>query len=185
VKTTGAFMTANWDDGVPPKVEIQAQHYLACREMVRAHVAVLIGGQTYHDFTIERDDRAIAALIKIETEFWDRVQERRPPPADASSSSKAALGAVWGDTALGTGMVLPPEARGWLEQRAHAHEAEKLAKALKEEASNLLRQAMEDAEEGWLDGKLVCTLKTVNEVEVAAFTRKAYRNLHIKKGALA
>lgn len=183
VKTAGYWMSANWEDGVPERAQVQVQHYLAVREKTRAHVAVLLGGQRYADFILERDDRVINALLRMELDFWERVQERRPPPADGSASSKAALDGVWSPLSEGKAIVLPPDAGEWFARRAVAHEAEKAAKAAKAECDNLIRQALEDGEQGWLDGQLVCTLKEIPESPVKATVRRAYKKLHVKAAA--
>lgn len=180
VKTTGHYSSHNWDEGVPKRVEIQALHCMEVAEKTRAHVCVLMGGQTYADFTIERDDRAIKALLHLEAEFWQRVCERRPPPADGSDSATDTLKAAWPNTIEAKAVVLPPDAATWLARRNEAAAAEKAAKAAKGEYDNLIRQAMEDAEEGWLEGRTVCTLRTVKGSHVS-YDRKPYRKLDIKE----
>lgn len=180
VKTAGHWMAVNWEEAVPERAQLQVQHYLNVREKTRAHVAVLKGGQYYADFILERDDRIIDALTRMELDFWERVQERRPPPADGAPSSRAALDGVYSTLEDGKAIVLPPDAREWIARRATAHDAEKAAKAIKAECDNLLRQALEDAGEGWLDGRLVVTLKEIAESPVKATVRKAYKKLHVK-----
>lgn len=180
-KTSGFWMARNWDDGPPAKVLVQCLWYMACADYVRAHIGVLIAGQQYRDFVIERDDDAITELIRIGAQFWERVVERRPPPADASDSTRAALAQVFPDAIPASSCVLPPDAARWLTERAAAADAEKAAKARKQHAENLLRQAIGDAEEGWLDGRKVVTLKTVAETPVPATVRSAYRRFHFVK----
>src|SRR6056297_667935 len=49
-------------------------------------MAVLIGGQQYRQFEIERDEKKIAELIEIERAFWARVENEDPPDIDRATN---------------------------------------------------------------------------------------------------
>jgi predicted phage-related endonuclease len=56
-----------------------------------ADVVVLVCGNEYRSYRIERDDALIARLIQLEAKFWDYVVTDTPPPADGSDSAEVAL----------------------------------------------------------------------------------------------
>lgn len=69
---------------IPDHVYVQGQHYLAVYGYTWCSFALLIGGQHFIWFDVERHEAVIAKLIEIETGFWERVQRNDPPPIDGS-----------------------------------------------------------------------------------------------------
>src|SRR6056297_1441703 len=49
-------------------------------------MAVLLLGQQYRQFEIERDEKKIAELIEIERAFWARVENEEPPDIDRATN---------------------------------------------------------------------------------------------------
>ena len=90
-KTAGEFGARLWKDGVPEYYQCQVQHQLAVTGKQSADVAVLICGQEFRVYRIERDDALIQELIKLERQFWHWVETDTPPPADGSDSADQAL----------------------------------------------------------------------------------------------
>lgn len=183
VKTTSVYLADEWaDDAVPDRAHIQTLHYLAVTGCAFAYVVVLIGGQRLEVRRVERDEKAIAHLVSIETEFWERVLDGNPPPADGTDACTTFLASYY-EIDPDKIAVLTPDVTGLLEQRAEAKADEKAAKTRAAEAQNRICQLMEGAEVGYLDGEVVCTWKQVPEAAVAATTRKAHRRFAVKKGA--
>jgi len=85
-KTTNAFNSSEWRDNVPQAYYMQVMHYLAVTGYSKAYIAVLIGGQQYRQFEIERDEKKIAELIEIERAFWQRVENEEPPEIDRATN---------------------------------------------------------------------------------------------------
>jgi len=85
-KTTNAFNASEWRDNVPQAYYMQVMHYLAVTGYSKAYIAVLIGGQEYRQFEIERDEKKIAELIEIEKAFWQRVENEEPPDIDRATN---------------------------------------------------------------------------------------------------
>ncbi|MCA6127296.1 hypothetical protein AI19_11815 [Thalassolituus oleivorans 4BN06-13] len=94
-KTAGEFGARLWKDGVPDYYQCQVQHQLAITGKQTAEVAVLICGQEFRIYRIERDDELIQELISLEREFWSYVETDSPPPADGSESADRALRALY------------------------------------------------------------------------------------------
>ena len=94
-KTAGEFGSRLWKEGVPDYIQCQVQHQLAVTGKQTAEVAVLLCGQEFRVYRIERDDELIAQLIRLEREFWSYVESDTPPPADGSDSADQALRALY------------------------------------------------------------------------------------------
>ena len=95
VKTAGHWSEGYWEDGVPEHYQCQVLHQLAVTGKAWADVAVLIAGQEFRTYRIERDEEKIAALIELEDRFWQHVVDDTPPAVDGSESSGKALGMLY------------------------------------------------------------------------------------------
>lgn len=91
IKTAGGYSAKYWDNGVPDYYMAQVMHYLAVTGWDFALVAVLIGGQDYREYIIERDEEDIAALIELEEKFWEMVTSKTEPAISGMSCDKAYL----------------------------------------------------------------------------------------------
>lgn len=94
-KTAGMNGARLWRDGVPEYVQIQVHHQLAVTGKQAADVAVLVCGNEFRVYRIERDETMISNLIKLEAQFWHYVETDTPPPADGSDSAATALQALY------------------------------------------------------------------------------------------
>lgn len=94
-KTAGMNGAKLWRDGVPEYVQLQVHHQLAVTGKQAADVAVLVCGNEFRTYRIERDDALIARLIELERKFWHYVETDTPPPADGSDSAATALQALY------------------------------------------------------------------------------------------
>jgi putative phage-type endonuclease len=83
IKTAGAHTRSQWGeegtDQVPLDYLIQCRHYMSVLGVEKADLAVLIGGQEFKLYTINRDLQFENFLIKKESEFWNCVQTKTPP----------------------------------------------------------------------------------------------------------
>ena len=81
-KTTSAWNKDEWSgEHVPEAYMVQVQHYLAVTGYNFAYIAVLIGGNSYDHWLIERDDELIAMIIAAEENFWHNHIKAGVPPA--------------------------------------------------------------------------------------------------------
>lgn len=139
-------------DQLPDHVFLQVQHALAVTEYTWGSVAILVAGQKFVFFDVERNDAVIAELIRQEGEFWERVQTGNAPPVDGSVRTGEMIRRLY---PRDTGKVLTIEAPALI--RAAKDMAEAKAQVKREEAvimasENMLRNAMGDASKAILPG---------------------------------
>lgn len=100
VKTTDIRFAWMWgepgSDAIPEVYNLQCQHYIAVTDTQWCDVAVLIGGNDFRIYRVDRNDKLIAALISIEGKFWrEHVLAKVPPEIDGSEGSKKMLAALY------------------------------------------------------------------------------------------
>lgn len=81
VKTVGSRRAGDWDDGVPIYYLTQVLHYMSVTDYGYAWVAVLIGGQEYREYFVERDEDDIKAINEHVDAFWHGFVETDIAPA--------------------------------------------------------------------------------------------------------
>ena len=88
IKTTNAFNYKDWEgDVVPQYYYAQVQHYLMLTGYKFAYIAVLIGGNKYKDFKIERNEEDIELIRNKSTEFYnENILKLIPPMPDGSDA---------------------------------------------------------------------------------------------------
>lgn len=116
VKTTSAWLQQEWgeegSDDVPLYYLTQCAHYMEVMNYDRWYLAVLIGGQEFRWFQIERDVMVASNLIDRCKEFWQMVQDKKPPPPLTPEDLQRLYPVDDGGTILAT-----DEAFGWLGKR--------------------------------------------------------------------
>lgn len=95
-KTAGSFASADFGepgtDQVPPDYALQCMWYLGVTGWDVWDLAVLIGGNTFRIYTIQRDDELIELLWTAADSFWENnVLAKEPPAVDGSESTKRYL----------------------------------------------------------------------------------------------
>lgn len=87
--------TAAYDDGwgtpgtdeIPVYYLTQVRWYLGVLDLATAHVAVLIGGNDYREYTVEQDADDLALMITEGRRFLDSIETGDRPDIDASSQT--------------------------------------------------------------------------------------------------
>ncbi len=80
IKTAGLRVADDWKDGVPLYYLTQITHYMSVLNREFADVAVLIGGQEYREYRIERDEDDIKTVNEAVDKFWhDNVEQDVAP----------------------------------------------------------------------------------------------------------
>lgn len=82
-KTASAYNSDKWKDNeIPAHYYIQCLHYLAVTGAEAWYLAVVILGREFKFVKIQRDEKAIADLLSIETRFWNEnvIPQVMPDP---------------------------------------------------------------------------------------------------------
>ena len=88
IKTTSLWNKKEWEeDTIPQSYYAQVQHYLMLSGYKFAYVAVLIGGQEYKEFKVERNEEDIELIRSKATEFYkENILKQIPPMPDGSDA---------------------------------------------------------------------------------------------------
>lgn len=174
IKTVSPFKAKEWGeeqtDAIPVHYTAQAMHGLMVTGKTVCVFGVLIGGDDFRIYRVERDEETIAAMRQREVDFWQRVQSQRPPDPTAVSDIMRLFGADSGATLEASGDVLDAALR----LQGIAVEA----KALDAEAATLrerVQLAMRDASSLTRDGHALATWKTQT---ASRFDQGAFRSAH-------
>jgi putative phage-type endonuclease len=82
VKTTNAFVASKWKRKVPDHVLAQVLWQIHVAGFTHLHVACLIGGSDYRQYTVTRkgNEQLIADIATVAGRLWGDVQAGRVPP---------------------------------------------------------------------------------------------------------
>lgn len=95
-KTTSVLNLKKFKNGeYPATYYAQCVHYMAVTGLKKWYLAVLILGQDFKVFEIERDEDEIAALMEAERAFWHRVQSNIQPDFNGSGSDTEAVSKMY------------------------------------------------------------------------------------------
>lgn len=152
------YAAALEDNSVPDHYYVQCQWYMAVTGYALWHLAILVFGQGFYTFEIERNNEDIEALRKAARHFWEyNVLGNNPPPPDGSDSCHKAILSVCGNS---NGETVPLDiplslAKNLKELESEKKETERQIQMIKDE----IAIALGDAEIGNGDGFRV-TMKT-------------------------
>jgi putative phage-type endonuclease len=171
-KTTNAFagrdLGEDDTDQLPDHWVIQAHQQMAVAGAERVRFGVLVGGQSFRTFTVERDGDLIAAVMAAVDGFWKRHVEKRVAP-DPSAVDLAVLSRV--RPTPGVEITLTGDGAFWAEQYAALQvEHKRTEAAIKTAKANILAAMGEAAVARTVDGHTF----TRRVVEVGAKTIDAY-----------
>ena len=85
IKTGSEYMSHKWGDPgtdqIPDEYQVQVNHYMGLGDYDSADVGVLLGGNKFRIYSIERDDELIETIQTRLVQFWEEhVVPRVPPP---------------------------------------------------------------------------------------------------------
>jgi len=165
----------------PGHIELQVQHQMMVADKVEAYIAVLVGGNEEHVIYRKRDDAIIASIQKEIAAFWASINANEPPEpnfsADAAFIASLNVNSTKGKTfdAAGNERISELIAQDGV-AASEIKKNQTIRDAVKAELLTIIGDA--DRVEG--DGFTI-SCGTVAETEVAAFTKKAYRNVRINR----
>jgi putative phage-type endonuclease len=177
-KTAGQYTSDDWAMGVPEYYQAQVQHYMAVTGYPVWYVAVLIGGQEFKYYKITRDNYFIRELIEAESEFWNMVETRTPPPVDGTRASTELIKKLYPEAEKGNEIELPFEAFELIQQYEKASEEEKQIQLVKDEAANRLKDMLGTAEKGTIHGRQVIWQNVVSKRLNTKELKKEYPDIY-------
>ena len=149
IKSAGFRQYDRWGDTadkLPPEYYVQVSWCMAVLDVPRWDMAVLIGGQDYREYVIERDPAFEMLLISKAKDLWENhILKRVPPTPDAMAATRRALAAIYpsnGGEWKGSNREIDVLATDYEKARAALREAE----TRKAELENALRNHIGDAE---------------------------------------
>lgn len=187
IKTAGANSAKKWDNGdTPVWYNLQCQHYMGVTGWKKFVIAALIGGQTYVEREIPRDDEIIANLTEHETEFWRNVVDGVPPAWDGSQSAWDILRGLYPKSVPGKEITLPDSLtvemamyKALKETLDSSKEAQKDIEKQMEAVKQKIAAAMGDAETGTA-GNYKVSYKTISIPEKVV-KGYSYRRMSVKE----
>lgn len=148
IKNVDVNAAPEWDDGPPLHYQLQVLHYQELMGARYGVIAALFGGNDYHEFPVERDDDAIASLLRIEDVFWNVNVLKGVEPRVIGTDSEARFLADRYPGNRGQELLLPPhvledlmDLRGVKEEMSALDDVRKLLE-------NRIKAFMGDATEG-------------------------------------
>ena len=92
-KTASPYMADKWKDGkIPLSYQIQCYHYMSVCNAQAWYIAVLIYGRDFKFYRLERDEKMLADLVRIEKDFWENhVLKRVLPDPDGSKLADSVI----------------------------------------------------------------------------------------------
>lgn len=113
IKTTSAHNKKDWENGCPIHYMAQLQWYLGVTDSEYGYICVLIGGNDFRYYLVQRDDYIIDKMISEAARFTELVENRIPPEIGGSETETKWLAKSF-PNAVDEMMDMPP----LLEQRA-------------------------------------------------------------------
>jgi len=137
------------NEKIPLIYNVQVQHQMLVTGLKVAYIAVLIGGNDFRYFRVERNEKF---LVKLEYEldkFWELVKTDTPPDPDAHPATTKALKEMYSED-NGKEITLDPSMYCWALKHEYGEQQEKRGKNQKELAKNWFREKMGDNSIGLL-----------------------------------
>jgi putative phage-type endonuclease len=164
IKTTTLRKEGEWENGPPMYPYCQAQHYLSVTSLQEAWIVCLVGGQKFHMYPVQRDEAFIAEMVQKETDFWQRVVDRDPPPMDGLPSTTQAVSSI--DATPDKIVELEPDAIEYFVRLSDLRDKIALLSQEQDLITNTIKAVMGDAEKAMLAGSVVVTWKTTRRTHV-------------------
>lgn len=143
IKTAGERMRDQWENGPPNHYMLQLQHYLAVLDYSYGYVAVLIGGNTFKYYLVERDDYVIDNIIQAEAEFMKMVENGVAPEISGHTSDSDYLASAFPEDNGEIG-ELSDALEMYAEQYFSLQEQIKNLQAEADDLKNLIKLEMKD-----------------------------------------
>lgn len=166
-KTANAMSRVDWEGGnIPESYYTQCVHYMAVTGAKKWYIAVLVMGKAFYYWEVQRNEEEIQALIEMEEEFWNKVQNGTEPHIDGSDSTTETIKTIYGPIANETLEIDIDPMENELEILANIEDQIKELEKTKTECQNKVKRYMEDAVYGHCHGYKVTYKETKPRVSV-------------------
>ncbi|MEK9722355.1 MAG: YqaJ viral recombinase family protein [Rhodospirillaceae bacterium] len=89
---SGQTVTSAEDPAVPPSYMVQVHHAMECAGTDHSYIAVLIGGQDFRWFLVQKDEEFTAKILVPQLRgFWENHVQKGAPPEPENAADLAAL----------------------------------------------------------------------------------------------
>lgn len=145
-KTAGIWIADEFGregtDEIPKRYIVQCTHAAeVCRSQgldLPFDVPTLIAGQQHKLFTVERNEKLTAIILRMNAEFWRRIQERDPPEIDGSAYTSQILQEIHPEDSGEVVQISPIDVR--MDLVHHYRRAQKQEQAAKERTARYRNQ---------------------------------------------
>jgi putative phage-type endonuclease len=158
IKTASEWLSDDWgEEEAPENYVIQLMHYLKVLNLQWGIFAVLIGGNRYKEFYVERDEELIEALVEIEKDFWENHVLANVAPDPSYNDGDLLAGLFPSSTALPEDEILELEDSTieLINELDELKVQEKEMKKRKAEIENLLKKKMGEHQVGMVEERKV------------------------------
>lgn len=163
IKTANAYTADEWLSGnIPYEYLLQVQHYLSVTDLLAAYIVVLIGGNQFRYYFVERDEEIISMLIEIEKQFWSYVENNIIPPIDGSNAAREYINSLFPRSTIGKSIILNDSCLKLVDDFENYQAQEDHYKGLKEKAGNELKLLIGDNEIAKIADRVI-TWKSVEQ----------------------
>lgn len=180
-KTANGFAARAWGeaetDDVPAHYLLQVQWYLGITGCAVGDLAVLIGGQDFRTYTIQRDDSLIADLLDEARKFWTLVESGVAPDPQTVEDAKR----KWPQHITGRSIIVDVDVSRACEKLADIKARTKALEAEEKAVQLEIFKAFGEAEEITYGGERLATWKAQSTDRIDA---KALRAAHPDVAAL-
>lgn len=174
IRLVSEYRKRDYENGETPMDQlVRVHHNMVALGLEYAVTVALIGGGKLEYRVHEKDPVLAEEIIRYEHEFWSFVEKKELPKLDGSKASEEYLKQKY-PVGVDEEITLPKQAFELLDQYKKAKEEEKLAKEMKDQAANQLKNLMGDHERAWVGTRQI-RWATVN---TKRFNAKRFQQEH-------
>lgn len=148
-------------DDIPVYYRAQVLWQMLVVDVQWAHVAVLIGGSDYREYTVLRDDKDIRVMVEHGRRFMAQLEQGDPPPLDSHSATLATVKRLHPDLDDTEADIPADIAAGY----RRACEMERKAKTVKKRYEARLRDAMGRSRKATSNGAFIASRSIYDRAE--------------------
>ena len=174
IKTVSPFKAREWGeeqtDEIPLHYTAQVMHALMVTGRERCVMGVLIGGDDFRLYHVQRDDEAIMMIREREVSFWQQVQRREAPPP----TTVADIARLYGKS-IGLAREADDATAEAFERLVEVRKALKPLEAEKDELESRIKLFLAEADALAIKGRPVLTWKSQ---DARRFDQSAFKAAH-------